>query len=161
MNNRIGVAVGLVVTVTACLIGGTLEAQTNKPIGHLKKEDPNELFVFYAQNGECPGNYESVVNAQLAQSRIKKGIGWKYKELLLWVNIKCVDVSELIGYSVSIYFGELIPSESGAERNFIFRAYEPDRYSSFGLGDDEYLRNVVRNYVEIALTDYLKANFDL
>ena len=173
MNNQIVVTVGLIVTVAVCMIGGTVEGQVDPdPFkSYLIKDNPEELTVNYVQGESCHDTYEHIIDSELAQSRIRKTFSF-FNELQLTVNVSCLDMSRSNSfvYVVEVYFGitrfNIGSSEVGQTPTFYEDVhFEPD-YGNFGVSskDDEgamFLASIVRKQVEAALTDYLKANFDL
>ena len=91
------------------------------PQGHLKKPNPNELYVSFYQEDDCWGSYEQIVTNELAQSRIKRTESWSYDELLLTVNISCLP----LGNNLSVV--NYIQVEFG---RYTFPVdWQPDEYS--------------------------------
>lgn len=157
----------LILIVAGGMVGEDVQAQTKKPLQHLKKENPNELYTSDIQSNDCVGSSESVLDAELTQSRIKRAPGWRYDELYLEVYVSCLkdDLGRGLTFNVFVAFGKTIRAEDDAEPSWVRLYYEPFAYSTLALtGNDgaaQYIRGVVRDKVEEALTDYLKANFDL
>ena len=171
MTSRMSVVLGLVVSVS--ILTGNAQEQTDEGQNipdtfnaYLTKSSPDELQVSYEQGDDCSGSYEHIIDSELAQSRIRKSYTL-YNELFLTVSISCMDLDtiESFVYIVEVYFG--ITRFEMEENGMIYESihYEPD-YTIFGIAgkDDEgrmFLTNGIRVQVEKALTDYLKANFDL
>lgn len=154
--------------VVICAYAEVVIGQTGKPQQHLIKENPNELYVFYFQDSECVGTYESIIDTELAQSRIKRKSYWEYEELQLHVEVGCLKRDSGIGFVfvINVAFGKPIRAEEGVTPGWVRTFYEPFNYGTFGIvGNDgrtqQFIRNSLRGSMEKALTDYLKANFDL
>lgn len=152
-----------------CSMVEVAQGQSDLPIGHLKKTNPNNIYVNYFETEDCGASFEQVINNELAQSRIKREEFWNHDELMMLVHVKCMPLSNRpsIVYIVDVSFGKFIRPVNRElnELNFLPVIFE-DRYGVFGITSDDsegqqFLRNAVRDEVEKALTDYLKVNFDL
>ena len=164
MKNRTMII--LVMTIAVCMIVETVEGQPSNPIKHLKKEKPNELIVSYYEDDDCTWDFASDIDMQLVKSRIKRKTAFEFNTLQLDVNLACLETkSGTVVFSIQMAFGEYIATEPGDNFGMMFRAYDPFTYGYFGVaGKDNaegFIRNSIRDRLEIALTDYLKANFDL
>ena len=167
MRNRMTVILGLVVTL--CMMTGNVQGQKTINIDHLRKENPNEIWVLYFQDDDCSGNYEQIVEAELAQSRIKRKEYYNYDETVLRVTLECMALSneQNLVFNIDVYFGkfaEVINPEPD-EYDFTPIMYFPN-YGSLGIAGtdsvgEQFIKNGVRDSVEAALTNYLKTNFDL
>ncbi len=161
----------LSILFTVLLVGirTDVQGQMKDPTGHLKKIDPDEIFVAFSQMGDCPNSLEQVVDSELAQSRIKRKESWEYTELILYVKVNCLLLDNVPStvYSVDIKFAEFVfpTSKQPDEYSFVLRTYE-SAYGTFGITSNndsgtQFLRSVTREALEEALLDYLKVNFDL
>ncbi len=140
------------------------------PTGHLRKSDPDELYVAFFEESECGVSLETILESELAQSRMKRKEFWNYNELLLYVRIRCLPLDRSpprTVYSIEIEFGEFTypTNKQKDEYSFLETYYEPD-FGTFGItSNDEvgrqFFRNGFRESLERALLAYLKVNFDL
>ena len=170
MNCRNRVVIYMVITATLCVVCYNVYGQGNMPsIGHLKKPNLNEIYVDFKVDGDCSGTLEQVVDNELVRHRIKRKRQFSFDELKLFVHVDCVQYNTgmNIVYDLDVRFGRYIivtepkPNESG----FYVVHYSP-YYGVFGITStgtrgDQVLRNNIREKVEKALSDYLKANFGL
>ncbi len=154
-------------TVLMASVNSDVQGQLKTPTGHLKKSDPDELYVSIVQGNDCPRSMEQIVESELAQSRIKRKEFWIYNELNLYVTIDCLRLDNKHSvYSTDVNFGEFVfpTSKQPDEFDFVRRLYGPN-YGSFGIASNEnlrtQLRNSIRESLEKALLEYLKINFDL
>lgn len=164
---RIVVHALLLIFASGIAVNGA-QGQEKKPLQHLKKGDPNEIYVNYAQDPDCKSMYEKVVDNELARSRIKRKPLWVFNEVSLFVTVHCSERDSGQGFifTLSVNFGKFAPAEIEADRSFIVAYWEPGQFGYYGVStyDSEgtqMVRNYLRNAMEDALTDYLKANFDL
>ena len=164
---RIVVHALLLILVSGIAVNGA-QGQEKKPLQHLKKDDPNTIYVNYSQDPACKSMYEKVVDNELARSRIKRKTLWDFNEVSLFVTVHCSEKDSGQGFifTLSVNFGKLVPAEIESDRSFIIVYWEPGQFGSYGVStyDSEgtqMVRNYLRNAMEDALTDYLKANFDL
>ena len=143
-----------------------------RPLGHLKKDNPNELVVLIGQGENCGDSYERIVNNQLIKSRIKKweeaiGIDIPF----LWVSVKCMRLKSGSGYifKIETAFVRQVPAwnRQPEERSLTTITHKPE-YGSYGFSsgistteNEQFISNTVRECVENSLADYLKTNFDL
>jgi hypothetical protein len=125
----------------------------------MKKNNPEELFYNVAVDDDCPlseNSLNSVVGGVLTRSRIKVKDGFEEGELVLTVNLACVDDGEVDIFDVTIRFDRL--SIRGDE---LIACHVFSDYGTFGQGRRDFIQTSVKEGVENALTDYLRANFDL
>ena len=170
MTRWIAAAVILAVLIIA---GGSEAGQENDQddpyLERLHKSNPDSLFVDYGQF-ECSISEEAVetmIDGILTRSRIKRltkdewveTVG--FDQLFLDVSVSCNDKT----FSVGVRFADMMRRHLTTDG-----WYGPSRlmyhtrpYGSFGLwgSDNEYLIGQIKAGVERALTDYMKANFDL
>ena len=129
---------------------------------HLKKENPNELWVSYYQSEDCPGSFDQVIDNEMTQSRVKQVYPDRITNtLILNVDIACLpfDDDRRFVFELDIYFFRWV------EFLYVEERYLPD-YGTIGYAPknssgEQYLTNALRTKVEEALTDFLKINFDL
>lgn len=136
-----------------------------EPKWWMKNEDPNSLYFHYSQDRLCPGSYEDAVAAALVRSRIKREEHWIPGELVLYVNVVCMATKPASGfaYSIDVRFGRFFINPKDPT-DIEIALYGPSNYGVIGTSSKDggrFIRDTVRNSVESALTDYLKANFDL
>ena len=160
------VVVGLIMSVS-----GFVQGQEETPLGHLKKDKPNELFLSFHQDEICGDSYERIVNNELTQSRIKRmeeppenGIPF------LSVVIACTGDKKNTVFSIVVTFQRKVPAWNQRPDKWIkswtFISHHPG-YSKHGYIRDtpeergRFISNHLRDTVEDALSDYLRINFDL
>ena len=137
----------------------------------LRKENPDQLYVSYDQYGDCPFSEQSIVSmidGLLVRSRLKpiSEKEWRNSDST-WFHLKVVvgcddDNKAPYIFDVSTRFCEEVTLQKPGERIRVFMEHIQG-YGAWGTfnPDTDYLRNAIRESVEDALTDYLKANFDL
>lgn len=135
--------------------------------GHLKKYNPNELWVVFVQEDDCKGSYEQVIENELARSRIKRKTSWAYNELSLEVIVRCITSNSDVFFTVDVHFtkNELPTDPKPGEYDFVTLHYMPG-YGRYGVSSNDkegeyFIKNTLRESIEEAMTDYLKVNFDL
>lgn len=143
-----------------------------QPRDYMKKSSPEELYVSFFEGEQCPWSMEHVVDGALVRSRIRRKPLWIYDETVLLVNVRCMQAQRANGrtsglvYSVEVSFGAFIRSEPSAQYSFDTIRVDAGKYWTIGTStlDDlgrQFLENNLRDEVEEALVDYLRANFDL
>ena len=168
MRNRMTVILGLLVSL--CMMTGNVQGQET-PLGHLKKDNPNELYVLFMQEDDCGDSYERIVNNELAQSRIKKVDDPPGLDIpALFVGISCATAGSVTGivFDVNVVFIRTVPAfyRQPEENPWTVISHSPG-YGDFGFADrtpvtnEQHVSNLIRQCVENALADYLKVNFDL
>lgn len=141
------------------------------PLGHLKKDHPNELHVLYSEGETCGGFYERIVNNELIRSRIKNmGPNSAFDVPFLWVGIACTpsSVGNGIIFNIDVSFLRMVRAwnRQPNELSWTLIAHSPG-YGKHGFVRDtpaereRYISNILRQCVEDALSDYLRINFDL
>ena len=145
------------------------QAQSDVDLSHLKNEKPDELFVEFHEDSHCGWNLEPVVDSELEKAGINRKRSWDFDELVLYVNIYCIEnedsAGELLGYvyDMNIAFGHYVRYESHAEGVFVRMHMEPGDYSTFGVvtndeAGSQQMRESLREIQAKALADYWKAN---
>jgi hypothetical protein len=135
-----------------------------------KKDNPDELqyYTSIGPKGSCPISrvaLEEIVRGVFVRSRIKPA-RWNEndtsnRELYLFVDVSCYDPPEIYPmffYNIEAGFGERMEVR---DRSLPVRFFVNKHYGSIGVVDDSGLRSRVKSRVEEAMTDYLKANFNL
>lgn len=162
-RSRASVASALFALVLS-VAGTHVEAQ---PREYMKKLSPDELYVDFFQEEDCPWALEHVVDGALVRSRIRRKPLWSYNETVLFVNVFCIEArSRILVYDVDVSFGTFVRAESGAQYSFDSVTINAGQYGGLGatgLNDSgrQSLENNLGREVERALVDYLRSNFDL
>ena len=141
------------------------------PLGHLKKDNPNELHVLYSEGETCGGFYERIVSKELTRSRIKNiGPNSAFDVPFLWVGIACTSssIGNGILFNIDVSFQRMVPAwnRQSNELSWTLIAHSPG-YGKHGIVRDtpaerkRLISNILRQCVEDALSDYLRINFDL
>ena len=147
---------------------GTAHAQKEDPLGHLKKADPNDLYVAVLQEGDCAVSFGNVVDEVLTRSRITPLPYTLPDELNLSVVVRCLSLVPHPGFAffIDAKFGRLVstPDLQSGEEDVIAISYD-SAYERFGIVHDESagvqeITDAIREVVEESLTDYRKANGD-
>jgi hypothetical protein len=127
----------------------------------MKKEDPDELFVGYRIDDHCELTRESIkkiVEGVLVRSRIKPVGKATYMGLLIDFQCGTKDDDGRALFTLSVDF--LRTTEVEAEYYWA-RMDEVATHESFGRMNSRELEAEIKFGAEVAITDYLKANFDL
>ena len=139
-----------------------------QPREYMKKTSPDELYVSFFQGPQCPWPLEHVVDGALVRSRIRRKPLWSFGETILFVDVNCMRPQSASGFVVhlGVSFGSFVRAEAGAQRPFDVVEINPDRYSDLGTtppGDSgrQFVESTLRERIDVALVDYLRANFDL
>ena len=182
-NRHIILEIRVVLTallLVAMYIGYPAAGQVAHYLDVLKKDNPDELFVFYNQLGNCPfteDSIDSMIDGRLTRSRLQRiqsSMGVREDGFGLGIVLNCDDAKDDDGiyiFSVEGFFLERVTVQKPWGPMEVFMVHHPlvFSYGKFGAfthssnGDKarETMRNAVRETLEDALTDYLKANFDL
>lgn len=140
----------------------------------LKRENPDQLYVDYSQSGVCPftaQTIESMIEGLLVRSRLKPidfSEWWSEDStrFKLSIEVSCgVDDNPPHLFLVDTAFREEVTLQKPLGPIKVYMdhiayygqsgTYDPKKEPNIG-----FLRNCIRDSVEEALTDYLKANFD-
>lgn len=123
----------------------------------LKSKTPNELTYWIGVNDICPfekESVESIVEGVFIRSRVKpiKNV-LSEGSIYLDITVDCLDRGELNPiFKIDISFARWRP----------FPAVKFQKgYGNFGVGDRDFILQTVQRGVENAVTDHIKANFDL
>lgn len=127
----------------------------------IKVDNPNELAFWVKFGGECPVTKEAVqkiVEGVFIRSRVKPLKAEAIREpgrIYMSVDLFCFksDPSyDWVAYRIALTFGRFSPSPA-----ILF-----DRdFGSVGTGGKESISTTIKERVEAAITEYIKANFDL
>ena len=123
----------------------------------LMQEEPNELAYLISVDSECPineENAESIIEGVMVRNRIKPldGDAWARRSLYLSTILSCMRRDNGIQvFHMQIVFGNY--------SKFIPVLYDRG-YGYFGIGSSGFIETILRAQIEIAITSYLKANFD-
>ena len=132
----------------------------------MHKTNPNELYVSVDYGADCKVSEEAIekmIDGILTRSRIKRlnsddwlEVDLSSDQLHLFVLVNCDDRV----FSNDVRFADMVQRPDQWIKRLMLH-YRP--YGSYGVhqGDTEYLMDSLKGSVERALTDYLKANFDL
>ncbi len=179
------IATAVILTVLA--IAGAAVGQEDDPdevyeyeyyLKPLAKENPNEFHVRYFQDAECTISeeaVESMIDGVLTRSRIKRltyydwlvrgyrdrtGGDLGLDQLFLVVEVSCITSNNQI-FGIMVRFADKVNRHPNLK--FKREMYHLRDYGSIGRHNSgpEFLMGQIKAGVERALTDYLKANFDL
>ena len=121
----------------------------------LKVKNPNELAFFtnvYGDCGKSAHDINEVIRGVMIRSRIKPD----YKivaPVYLNTRMSCFNpVASVTVDSIDVTFARYAP-----ESPILYDVH----YASIGQGPEDYVLNKLKEHIEQALTDYIKANFDL
>ena len=144
-----------VFAATLFLLAGNVLAD---PQPWMKKENPEELGVWVSQDPDCPTfDLESLVHGVIIRSRIRPVSILETPVLYLTVVVACIPrdgQSDSYVFDVDVNFGVRYGQSTHMH-------YQSPSYGIFGQGTSDYLQQSVKESVEMAITDYLQANFDL
>ena len=126
----------------------------------LKDDKPEEMYATAIGAEGCPhseSEIEEILHGLLIRSRIKPSAEWNSGEVLLTVRLRGIEDSGLYTYSLEVelarwhvVFGAIIST-----------TIMGDDYGSYGRDTKSGITRIVKESAENALTDYMKANFDL
>lgn len=124
----------------------------------IKVENPNQLAYFVGTNEECPINKETLndtVDGVLIRSRIKllKEDIFVPGRIYLSLNVSCLKQKQRNPiYSIQLHFARYQP----------YPAILIDKdFGSIGIGPSDFILRSVKETLERAVTEYIKANFNL
>lgn len=140
-------------------------SETELPLGHLKKFNPNTLYVDYVSGEGCPGSYESDIDLILVQSRIRRMKKEEFKnsrtamfDVSLHLRSQCLKIADYITY---FHIRAEFWKYSVEEETVITFPIPLIGVMGHDVNAKEGLRKGIRRTMEQALSPYLKANFDL
>ena len=126
----------------------------------LKVDNPNQLAIYAEADGDCPitkNEMKEIISGVLIRSRVKPLTGdeWSIHSLYFEVILNCFKKKpneQLQIYALNAHFG-----------NFSLNppVWYQWPYRSFGRDEKEGLKSVIKSRAEEAITDFIKANFDL
>ena len=159
--------------VATCAYPATIAGQSSVT-ERLKRDNPNQLYVAYYQSGECPfteASIESMIDGLLVRSRLKpiSMEEWQMDLIRFNLNVRvsCDDDNfPPYLFNVSTRFSEIVTLQKPLGPVAVLMDHIPgyDRHGTYNAVTElsnPFVRNFIRDSVEDALMDYLKANFDL
>jgi len=127
----------------------------------LTKDDPGTLYVTTSAEGDCPlsaKNLDKLVKGVIIRSRIKPAEGWNPHETALNVDLVCLKrEGNSPVYESTVQFVKIHLNDDG----MVLLTHMMEDYGSLGIGDKSFVSQSLKDSTEAAITDYLKANFDL
>ena len=135
-------------------------------LGRLHKTNPNELYVEVEYGTDCRMPEEAIekmIDGILTRSRIKRltyndwlDVDLDFDQLHMSILVNCNDRI----FANDVRFADMVQRPPLTFKRTMLH-YRP--YGSYGIhnGDTEYVMDSLKESVERALTDYMKANFDL
>jgi hypothetical protein len=123
----------------------------------IKSPNPNELAYYAGVDEDCLADKSIISNTiegVLIRSRVKPSVAfYENNRTYLSVTLNCLEPENGKHiFTLSIHFGKLNPKPS-----ILF----DKSYGFFGAGGKEFIIQNLKISTEQAVTDYLKANFDL
>jgi hypothetical protein len=123
----------------------------------LKVDNPNELPVMADSGDDClitDDEMIDIVSGVLIRSRVKPLTGDEMFErpLYLYVGLNCYKEERYQTYNLRVYFGN-------ASGKVDYLVDQP--YGTFRRDDKAGMTTVIKNSTEAAITDFIKANFNL
>ena len=124
----------------------------------IKVENPNQLAYFVEMDKNCPFNKETLndtVDGVLIRSRIKplKENIFVPGHIYLSLDVSCLKLKQTNPvFSIQLYFARYKPYPA----ILIKRGF-----GSIGIGPSDFILQTFKEKVERAVTEYIKANFNL
>lgn len=133
----------------------TLNAQVNEGLAiFIKADDPNTLEYFYVHDDTCPWSAEAaenVIEGVIKRSRIntREGLGGP-NNFHLNVGVTCIE-NEGLGHAANlrIHYADLP----------VFHFWAYGSLIMFGADSKQYALDRLKNYIELAVTDFVEVNF--
>ncbi len=147
----------VVAAILFLLVGNVLA----DPQPWMERENADELLVDFSE-ARCPtGAYGSIIESVLAGARIRQATQGDQETIYLRIKLHCfpVEGGEVgFAYQFNVTFG--IYQD---DVRLIYEDYGSDVIGTLPPGSPgvQFLENRLRTAVQEAITDYLKANFDL
>lgn len=125
------------------------------------KENPDVLYVGTFAHSDCPisgKELEKLVKGVMIRSRIKPAESWGAFEPTLQVTVNCLPLqgNNPVFHS-SVQFKKMLIDDND-DLLYIHRASD---YGTIGIGEKSFITQSLKDSTEAAITEYLKANFDL
>ena len=173
MTRWIIVASTAVLAVLLVTMTGPVTGQEKRPYwGHLKKDNPDELYFFIISEEDCPGtqgSYERVIEGELLRARIKRKHTWTVDEVILYCEIRCIETPQssfqnhpwaiVLHFAVHLDVGVTEPDEDDRLMVLFYPGY--GMFGSFSKGTlEDRLKDTLRSKTADALTDYLEVNIN-
>lgn len=129
---------------------------TAEPLPWMKQDNPDNLGLILRVGSGCPetlDEYSKLIQGIFVRSRLPRTD--QFDGLNLYADLQCtgVVVDGLHAFSLDVHFARV--TDDG------LMLYGATNYGRLGLADKEAISDEVRDTSEAAITDYLKANFDL
>lgn len=127
------------------------------------KQTPDDLGYWVFTGSDCPFSNEDVerlVDGVWVRSRLRSSDSYLF-ELHLQITVLCLDRGEANPiFNHDVFF---VPARPDTFNEFLTTTrYVLDyNFGTFGVGPSEYILQSVKESVEEAVTEYLRANFDL
>lgn len=123
----------------------------------IKSPNPNELAYFADADEECPistSGVRDIVEGIFTRSRIKPSeLFYEKNRIHLSLTLNCLKRAKgNFVFAYNVKFGKYTPKPA--------ILFDKD-YGSYGVGGKEFITQSLKTSTENAITDYLKANFDL
>ena len=129
----------------------------------MKKENPNELAIFVNWDSECPftkDEMQTAVEGVLTRSRINPSDNWLDDPVFLNVTMHCIDDPNTEWYIYETDVDYVVSHISGRfEHTMVF--YDYGAYHAIGIATKGPIFDTIKELTKEAVTDYVKANFDL
>ena len=163
--------VTMIVVMVLLFPGATCGQEKKSSIKHLKKPNPNELYISLNVDPECPGvdlteKYMGIVEGEFLRARIKRSLYWDYDEVVLFVRLSCGSTETTLSlYNIDVTFGTFreVISPADDEYPFIFVYFEGGDgvYGTVETVElERKLQTGLSESVYRLLTKFLKANFN-
>lgn len=129
----------------------------------LKVNNPNELAVWTSAGETCPvtnDDLNEITSGVLIRSRVKPLLGdeWVKNSVHLQVTVDCARV--FVEGNTYAYKTAITWSNASGQTSFHY-AWDYGRLGGMDITDPARLKTSIKGSVEAAITDYIKANFDL
>jgi hypothetical protein len=124
----------------------------------IKVKDPNQLSYFATASKACPLNdadLENIVEGVFVRSRIKplSGPGFLTAPVYFDLGVSCVTLENANPvFNIQVHFSRYRPHPA--------IKYDFD-FGTTGIGGKDFIKQSVKECVENAVTEFIKANFDL
>ena len=122
----------------------------------IQSDTPDELHYYIGVSEECSVSLKearTILEGVFIRSRVKPIEGIPSRKPYLNVNLNCLNVEGISPvFTINIHF-----AEQTDEAYILF----DKSFSYFGIGRKEFILQGMKSKIEDAMTEYIKANFDL
>ena len=150
------------IVLLSSILSMTSAASYAAEVHFLTKDEPDTLFAMTFSGPDCPVASEELdrlVKGVMIRSRIKPAEHWMPLEVVLAVNLKCLKLeSNNPIFDLSVRFVRLSPTD---DESLLVTSRFFEDYGNLGIGDRSFISQSIKDSTEIAVTEYLKVNFDL